>query len=130
MSASTPEEIERGFSTMTREHAEAVIVVTDSFFLGQRSQIAVLAVTNRLPSASAIREEALAGALISYGPDLLDTFRRAPIFVDKILRGTKPGELPFEQPTRLELVVNLKTARQLGITIPPSILLRADEVIQ
>lgn len=128
--ARNPEDIERGFVTMMREHAQAVIVLSDSFLLSQRSQTAQLAVKNRLPSMYQVREEALAGGLMSYGPNLMDIFRRGAVYVDKILKGTKPSELPVEQPTELELVVNLKTARALGLTIPETILFRADKVIQ
>ena len=128
--ARTPEDIERGFALMLRERAEALIVMSDSFFSNQRTQIAKLAIKNRLPSVFPFREDALAGGLMSYGPSLADMFRRAATFVDKILKGAKPSELPFEQPTQFELVVNLRTAKALGIKFPQSILARADRMIE
>jgi putative ABC transport system substrate-binding protein len=106
------------------------VVLADGIFGNQHKQIAVLAAKTRLPSASALREYAEAGGLIVYGPNFLDLERRAATFVDKILKGAKPGDLPVEQPTKFELVVNLKTAKTLGLTIPQSVLGRADEVIQ
>jgi putative tryptophan/tyrosine transport system substrate-binding protein len=128
--ARTADEIERGFSTIKREGAEAVIVVIDSFFTFQRQQIAELAARNRLPSVFAFRQAVEAGGLLSYGQDLADSYRRAAGYVDRIFKGAKPGDLPVEQPTKLELVINMKTAKALGITIPQSILLRADRVIE
>ena len=128
--ARTPEDIERGFALMLRERAEALIVAADAFFLAQGSQIAKLAIKNRLPSVFPFREDALAGGLISYGPNLADIFRRAATFVDKILKGAKPSELPFEQPIQFELVINLRTAKMLGIKMPQTILVRADKVIE
>ena len=96
-----------------------------------RARIGGLAVTHRLPVlCGALREWAQAGCLIAYGPSATDQMRRAAYFVDKILKSTKPGDLPIEQPTKFELVINLKTAKALGLTIPPSILLRADQVIE
>jgi putative ABC transport system substrate-binding protein len=99
-------------------------------FLSPRSQIVLLASRNRLPVVYGLREFAEAGGLMSYGPNIADQFRRAAIYVDKILRGAKPGDLPVEQPTKLDLVINLKTAKALGLAIPPSLLLRADQVIE
>ena len=128
--AQTPQEIERAFSTMAREHVGAVIVALDPFFIQQGPQIAVQAGKHRLPSIFANREYAEAGGLLSYGQNQLDIYRRAATYVDKILKGAKPADLPIEQPTKLELVINLKTAKALGLTIPQSLLLRADEVIQ
>jgi len=128
--ARTPEEIERGFATMTREGAEAVIVASDPFYTGQRKQFAALAAMNRMPSMFPYREYVEAGGLMSYGPDVADFFRYAATFVDKILKGAKPGDLPFQQPTRYYLVINLKTAKALGLEIPPTLLARADEVIE
>jgi len=123
-------DIERAFSAISQGNAGAVIVVRDGVFLEQRRQIAELAAKNRLSTISDNREYVDAGALMSYGPNLGDQFRRAAGYVDRILKGAKPGDLPVEQPTKLELVINLKTARALGLTIPQSLLLRADEVIQ
>jgi putative tryptophan/tyrosine transport system substrate-binding protein len=95
-----------------------------------RSQIAEMAVRNRLPSAAIATQLAEAGFLLSYGADLSDLYRRAASFVDKIFKGAKPADLPAEQPTKFELVINLKTARALGLTVPPTLLARADEVIE
>ncbi len=126
----TAPDIESAFSAISQGKAGAVIVVRDGVFLEQRRQIAELAVKNRLLTVSDNREYVDAGALMSYGPSLADQLRRAASYVDKILKGAKPGDLPVEQPTKLELVINLKTAKALGLTIPQSLLLRADEVIQ
>ena len=118
------------FATATKEHAEAVFVMNSPVLFRERVQIAQLALKNRLPTMSALREFAEAGGLMSYGTNLPDMMRRAATFVDKILKGAKPGDLPVEQPTKFELVINLKTAKALGLTIPPSLLRRADEVIE
>jgi len=130
LEARGPQEIDSAFAAMTRERAGALVVLADGIFGNQRKQIAELAAKTRLPSASALREYAEAGGLIVYGPNFLDLERRAATFVDKILKGAKPGDLPVEQPTKFELVINLKTAKALGLTIPQSLLQRADEVIQ
>ena len=128
--ALAPEDIERGFATMKRERAGAVIVASDGFFLGQGRKIAELAVKHRMPSMFPYRENVMAGGLMSYGQNLADLYRRAATYVDKILKGTKPGELPIEQPTRIHLAINRKTAKALGLKIPQELLLRADEVIE
>jgi putative ABC transport system substrate-binding protein len=128
--ASSAQEIDTAFSMMVREKADAVIVGNSSFFGQQQQQIAELALKYRIPSMFAIRSSVEAGGLISYGQNIADDFRRSATYVDKILKGAKPGDLPVEQPVTLELVVNLKTAKALGLTIPQSLLLRADEVIQ
>ena len=125
-----PEEIERGFATMTREHVDAVIILVDTFLFSQRTQIAALALKHRLPSIYPVAAYAEAGGLMSYGVDSNDNFRRAGIFVDKILKGTKPGDLPFEQPTRYNFVINRKTANALGVKISGELLTRADRVIE
>jgi putative ABC transport system substrate-binding protein len=127
---STPIEIERGFATMARERTDAVIILPDAFLVQQRTQIAGLAVKRRLPSINPFTAYAESGGLMSYGVDLNDNFRRVGIFVEKILKGAKPGEIPFEQPTRYYFVINRKTEKALGITIPQSVLLRADRVIE
>ena len=128
--ASSPDQLDSAFAAMTKERAAALLVLTDSMFVGQRQRIADLAAKSRLPAMYSQREFVVAGGLVSYGPSLADMFRRAATHVDKILRGAKPGDIPVEQPTKFELVINLKTAKALGITIPQSLLLRADEVIQ
>lgn len=128
--ASTARQIEAGFGAITRARTQALIVAADSYFDVQRDQIAKLAVKNRLPTISSNRETTEAGGLMSYGQDLAEHYRRAATYVDKILKGAKPGNLPVEQPTVLELVINQKTAKALGLTIPQELLLRADKVIE
>ena len=128
--ARTSEEIGPAFSAVRRAHAQALYVIIDPHFFNHRRTLLALASKARLPVIYGERNFADAGALMSYGPNFGDMFRRAAGYVDKILTGAKPGDLPIEQPTKLELVVNLKTAKALGITIPQSILLRADEVIR
>ncbi len=128
--AQTPQEIESAFSMMAREYAGAVIVTLDPFFIQQGLQIAVQAAKHRLPSIFANREYAEAGGLMSYGQNQADIYRRAAGYVDRILKGAKPGELPVEQPTKLELFINRKTAKMLGLTIPQSLLISADKVIE
>ena len=128
--ARTSEEIGPAFSAVRRAHAQALYVIIDPHFFNHRRTLLALASKARLPVIYGERNFADAGALMSYGPNFGDMFRRAAGYVDKILTGAKPGDLPIEQPTELELVVNLKTAKALGITIPESILLRADEVIR
>ncbi len=118
------------FSAMRRQRVDALLVLGDVYFWRDRAAIAALAVRNRLPTMFAQREHVEAGGLMHYGPDLRDNYRRAAAYVDKILRGAKPGDLPIEQPTKFEFAVNLRTARALGLNLPPSILTRADEVIQ
>jgi putative ABC transport system substrate-binding protein len=125
-----PKEFEAAFSSMKRARADAVILSVNTPFMAHRQRIAELAVSHRLPLMTPAREYAEAGALLSYGTDYPDRFRRAATYVDKILKGAKPGDLPVEQPTKFELVINLKTAKALGITVPKEMLLRADEVIQ
>jgi ABC-type uncharacterized transport system substrate-binding protein len=127
--ARTREEIERGFARMTQERADSVIVAADAFLNQQAQHIAPLALKRRLPSISQPRIYAEAGGLMSYGQNTAESYRHAATYVDKILKGAKPADLPVEQPTKFELVVNLKTAKALGLTIPESIRIRADEVI-
>jgi putative ABC transport system substrate-binding protein len=115
---------------MKRARAEAVILGVNTPFIADRRRIAELAVSYRLPMMTPSREYAEAGGLVSYGTDYPDQFRRAAAYVDKILKGAKPGDLPIEQPTKFELVINLKTAKAIGLTIPQSVLGRADELIQ
>jgi putative tryptophan/tyrosine transport system substrate-binding protein len=128
--AGTPEEIERGFAAMRRERADGVIILADSFLIGQRRQIIGLVARIRLPSMYYYREDVQAGGLMSYGQNTADLYRRAATYVDKILNGAKPSELPIEQPTTIHLAINQRTAKALGLTIPQDLLLRADELIQ
>ena len=124
-------EFESAFSAMTRERAGALIVHTPTpLFFAHRKQIADLAVKNRLPTMYGNRDYVDAGGLMSYGVHVPDLYRRAATYIDKILKGAKPADLPVEQPTRFELVVNLKTAKALGLTIPQLVLIRADQLIQ
>ena len=128
--ASTPAEIEQAFAAMTRERAGGVVIAIDGFMLQQRAQIAALALKHRLPSIYPTQNYPEAGGLMSYGSDITDNFRRAAIFVDKIFKGAKPGDLPFEQPMRYTLVLNRKTADALGVKVSNELLLRADRVIE
>jgi putative ABC transport system substrate-binding protein len=128
--AGTTQEIEGEFAMMTKQHANAVIVLADGFFLTESRLIGAQALKHRLPSTSQLRELTEAGGLMSYGPNTVDNFRRAATYVDKILKGAKPGDLPFEQPSLYRLVINHKTAQTLGLTIPQALLRQADEVIQ
>jgi len=125
-----PEEIGPAFSAVSRAHAQALYVIEDAVFLTHRMTLLELALKARLPAVSGVRQFADAGALMSYGANFGDLYRRSAGYVDKILKGAKPGDLPIQQPTKFELVVNLKTAKTLGITISQSILLQADEVIR
>src|SRR5437868_2760367 len=122
--------LEPAFATMVSERTQAFIVLGDSILYNYRGQLAVIAARKRLPGASSLREYAEAGFLLTYGPDFRDIYRRAAVFIDKIFKGAKPADLPVEQPTKFELVVNLKSAKALGIDVPNSLLLRADEVIE
>ena len=126
----TPEEISPTFSVVSRAHAQALFIIEDGFFLTHRTKLLKLASQARLPSMSAQREYVDVGGLMSYGPRVGDLFRRAAGYVGKILRGAKPSDLPVEQPTQFELVVNLKTAKAIGLALPQAILDRADEVIR
>jgi putative ABC transport system substrate-binding protein len=130
LQARNPGEFERGFDVMKRERIEAVILAPDTFYIGQRRQYAELALKNRMPTMFSFREQVEAGGLMSYGQNLADHYRRAATYVDKILKGARPGELPIEQPTRLYLAINRKAAKALGLTISQELLLRADEVIE
>jgi ABC-type uncharacterized transport system substrate-binding protein len=125
-----PEDFDRAFSEMTRARADALTVLISPMFFGERRRLVDLAAKNRLPTVFPYREGVDAGGLMAYGPNLADLFRRAATYVDKILKGAKPGDLPVEQPTKFELVINLKTAKAFGLTIPPSVLGRADELVQ
>jgi len=120
-------EFDGAFSAMSKERVGALLVLPGPAFNLHRTRLVDLAAKNRLPSMYGFREYVRAGGLISYGPNLPDLFRRSANFVDKILRGAKPADLPVQQPTKFELTVNLKTARTLGLTVPPALLTRADE---
>ncbi len=130
LAARTSQEIENAFSIMVRENARALIATADPFFNVQTRQIAELAAKHRLPSISGFLPYVEAGGLMSYGPDFSDNFRRAAVYVDKIFKGAKPGDLPVEQPIKFELLINRKTAKMLGLTIPQSLLISADKVIE
>jgi putative ABC transport system substrate-binding protein len=132
LEARNPKEIDSAFAAMTKERAGALLILGDAVFGSQRRQIAELTMKRHLPSlfAQGSREYAEAGGLMVYSANILDLERRAAIYVDKILKGAKPADLPVEQPTKFELVINLKTAKAFGLTIPQSVLGRADEVIQ
>ena len=123
-------QIDPGLMSLARQHAHAVILFGDTFFSQQLRSVARGALKHRLPSTYNIREYAEEGGLMSFGANIVDNFRRAATYVDKILKGADPAQLPFEQPTKYSLAINLKTAKALGLTIPPSLLLRADQVIE
>ena len=125
-----PNEFSSAFSAMRKEKVGALIIGPSPMFFGQRRRLADLASSNQLPTMLTLGEYTQAGGLMSYGPNYPDLFRRSATYVDKILKGAKPGDLPIEQPTKFELVINLKTAKALGLTIPPSLLARADQVIE
>jgi putative ABC transport system substrate-binding protein len=124
------EQLARGLGKASRTPAGAMLTIPDAFLWSQRTRVVSLAARHRLPAMYPERDFAVDGGLMAYGSRVPDNFRRAASYVDKILKGAKPGDLPVEQPTKFELVINLKTARALGLTIPPSILARADHVIQ
>jgi putative tryptophan/tyrosine transport system substrate-binding protein len=125
-----PENFDRAFSDMTRARAGALTVLPSNMFINERRRLVDLAAKNRLPTVFPWREGVDAGGLLGYGANLADLFRPAATYVDRIPKGAKPADLPVEQPTKFELVINLKTAKALGLTIPRSLLGRADEVIQ
>jgi putative ABC transport system substrate-binding protein len=125
-----PEDIDVAFASMSKARTAAVIIATDPFVYAQRDLIARRAASTRIPAFAGLHYFAESGALMSYGPSLFESYRRAAYFVDKILRGAKPADLPVEQPTKFELVINVKTSKALGLTIPPSLLTRADRVIE
>lgn len=125
-----PEEFERAFRELVRARPDALLVESNALNMTYRRQIVAFTAEHRLPTMAALRSFVDAGGLMAYGPSLLDHVRRAAALVDKILKGAKPADLPVEQPTKFELVINLKTAKALGLTMPPSLLLLADEVIQ
>jgi putative ABC transport system substrate-binding protein len=125
-----PKDIETAFRAAGKERADALLVLQSPVFNSQRAQIADLALKSRLPTAYPRRAFVEDGGLMSYGASISDLDRRAATYVDKILKGTKPADLPVEQPTKFEFIINLKTAKQIGLTIPPNVLARADKVIR
>lgn len=128
--ARSPQQIEDAFAALAKQSVAAVMVGNDAMFFVQRQQLAQLALSNRVASIFPLREYAAAGGLMSYGESLEEFYRRAASFVDKIFKGAKPGDLPIEQPTRFNLVINRKTADALGLAIPPQLYIFADEVIE
>jgi putative tryptophan/tyrosine transport system substrate-binding protein len=125
-----PDDFDRAFEAATKQRLDAMITAEDPLTFTYRKRIADFATGQQLPSLSGLREFAAAGGLLSYGANLADLARRGAGYVDKILKGAKPADLPVQQPTKFELVINLKTAKALGVSIPPSLLARADEVIE
>jgi ABC-type uncharacterized transport system substrate-binding protein len=125
-----PNELDSIFAAMTRAGAEALITLADAVLWNHRTRVVELTAQHRLPAMFPEREFADAGGFMAYGPSVPDSFRRAAVYVDRILKGAKPGALPVEQPTQFDLVINLKTAKALGITMPPTLLMRADAVIK
>jgi putative ABC transport system substrate-binding protein len=128
--ATTAEELDIAFASVAAQHADAINVFGDALTVNNAPRVTALAAEHRLPAIYLFRLFATNGGLISYGPDIADLFFRAGGYVDKILKGTKPSDLPVEQPTKFELAINMKTAKALGLTVPPSLLVRADEVIE
>ena len=130
LKASTEDEIDAAFAALAPLHASALFVPSDPYFSSRRRQLVGLAASHAVPAIYDWREFADDGGLMSYGPSLTDTFRQAGVYTGRVLAGAKPADLPIQQPTRIELVINLKVAKVLGLTVPPSILARADEVIE
>ena len=130
LEARGPNEFDGAFAAMAKERVGALLVLSDAIFSSHRTRLADLAARSRLPAAYGVREIVEAGGLMSYGPSFLDSYRRAATYVDRILKGAKPADLPVEQPSKYELVINLRTAKALGLTIPPSLLARADHIIE
>jgi putative ABC transport system substrate-binding protein len=125
-----PDELEKALATITAQKADALLVITDPIMFGNRGQVIEFAARQRLPAMYEVREFVNDGGLMSYGPSLTAMIRRVPVFIEKILKGTKPGDIPIEQPTQFEMVVNEKAAKAIGLTIPPPVLVRADSTIR
>ena len=123
-------ELDAAFINLSRIRPDAVLVVADPFLASQQTRIAEFLVQNRIPSIYTYREQVTAGGLVSYATNYYELFRHAAVMADKIRKGARPGDLPVEQPTKFELVVNLRTAKAIGLTVPPALLSRADEVIE
>jgi len=130
VNAQRVEDFDPAFAIMVARQADGIIAMADPFVFAHMARVMELALRNRLPRIAFFRESVPSGVLMSYGPSLVQAMQRAAVYVDKILKGTKPADLPVEQPTKFELVINLKTAKALGLTIPQSLLLRADQVIE
>ena len=130
LKARDPEEIDRAFAAIVRERTSALQLLGDPVFASNRKQIAALAIKHRLPAVSGPKEYADAGLLMSYGASFPESYRRAATYVDKILKGAKPADIPVERPTKFEFVINLKTAKLIGVNVPQSVLFRADKVIR
>src|SRR5438132_3620966 len=130
LEARGPNEFDGAFAAMATERVGALLVLSDAIFSSHRTRLADLAARSRLPAAYGVRESVEAGGPMSYGPTFLDLFRRSAAYVDKILKGAKPGDLPVEQPTKVELVINLTTAKALGLEVPPLLIAQADELIE
>jgi ABC-type uncharacterized transport system substrate-binding protein len=128
--ASSPDKFDSAFATVAAVHADSLVVLPDAMFFGQHRRIVALTAASHLPALFPEKEAAEAGGLMAYGPSVPASFRRAAAYVDKILRGVKPADLPVEQPTKFEFVINLKTAKTLGIAVPQTLLVAADEVIE
>src|SRR5262245_32258811 len=130
LNASTSREIEAAFATLARNRADALVVAADTFFISRRVQFATLATRHGIPAAYSTREEVEAGGLMSYGADIADMWRQVGLYAGQVLKGAKPAELPVVQSTKFEFIINLVTARALGLEVPPALLARADEVIE
>jgi putative ABC transport system substrate-binding protein len=125
-----PGELKPAFESLRRERTDALVLIADPLLFSERPLIVQLAAQHRMPAVYELRNFPESGGLLSYGPLHQERFQRMAVYVDRILRGARPGELPVERPTKFELVINLKTARALGLTIPPALRLRADQVIE